>query len=170
MLRLMHTGVLSAVLVVGLVAASPASVSAAFVTVPAVTFVPRGASAAGDVTLGLLANGGVAGTYYAAVSLPVGQNVCGLRFWARDNDGDGNVTARLVRKQLQAGDGVGFGPPPEVMASVGTTGADADTQRLDDLSIVNPMIVNTYTYWLEIEFEQGFLEALAVRISTAPTC
>ena len=50
MLRLMRTGVVSWVLVVALVAGSPASLSAAFVTVPAVTFVPRGASAAGDVT------------------------------------------------------------------------------------------------------------------------
>jgi hypothetical protein len=166
----MHTAVVSSLLVVGLVAGSPASVSAAVVNVPAVTFVPRGASATGDVTQGFLANGGVPGTYYAAVSMPVGQNVCGLRFWARDNDGDGNMTARLVRKQLVAGDGVGFGPPPEVMASVGTTGSDADTQTFDDATIVAPTIVNTYIYWLEIEFEQGFLEALAIRVFTAPTC
>jgi hypothetical protein len=160
---------LLAFVVVG-VLGSPLRVSAATLSVPAVTFVPRGAAAAGDVLLGLLANNGDPGVYYALVPLTAGESVCRVLLWARDNDGDFNVTARLVRKQLVSGPGTGFGPPPQVMATVATSGGNADLQRIVTTVITNPMVSTNYAYWLELDFPGGFMEALNVRVVTQQTC
>jgi hypothetical protein len=151
-----------------LTGASPAL--AATVQIPAVTFVPRGTAPNGDVTLGLLANGGQAGTFYAPVTLTT--RVCSLSLWARDNDNPNNVTARLVRKQRVDGAGTGFGPSPQVMAEVSTdtVGGSNDLQKLTDGSVVSPAISAGYLYWVEIEFSGGFLEALSVQIITKATC
>jgi len=161
--------VASLVLVVG-VPGSPLTASAGTVNVPALTFVPGGDAPAGDVLLGLLANGGGIGSYYAFTPLSEGDSVCRVMFWARDNDGDFNLTARLMRKKLVNGAGTGFGPPPEVMATLSTIGASVDMQRIVTNAITSPLVSGGYDYWVELEFPGGFMEAFNVRIITAPVC
>jgi len=58
--------------------------------------------------MGLLANNGGTGIYYAVAPVTIGENVCKVTLWARDNDGDFNITGRLVRKKLVSGAGTGF--------------------------------------------------------------
>jgi hypothetical protein len=149
---------------------TPFAASAASVNVPAITFVPRGDVPAGDVLFGLLANGGGTGTYYAFAPLNAGENVCRVMLWARDNDGDFAITARLVRKKLVSGPGTGFGPPPEVMATLATTGATVDLQKVVTSSITSPTVSIGFLYWIELDFPGGFMEALSVRIITQPVC
>ena len=156
-------------LVIGMTILTGASpVLATTIQIAAVAFVPRGSAPAGDVTLGLLANNGAPGTFYAPVTLKA--KVCELSLWARDNDGDGNVIARLMRKERVNGPGTGFGPAPEVMAEVSTTGASADLQKITDTTISNPAISAGFLYWVEIDFGTGFLEALSVQIITKSLC
>lgn len=159
----------SLVVVVG-VMGSPLTAWAGTTNVSAITFVPRGAAPAGDVLLGLLANNGAPGIYYAVAPLTVGENVCKVILWARDNDGDFNLSGRLVRKKLVSGAGSGFGPPPEVMATVTTTGASVDIQKKLTQAITNPFVVISYTYWIELDFPGGFMEALSVQVRTKPVC
>lgn len=168
-LRMTQLAVAWLVVVVG-VLGSPLAASAGSINVPAITFVPRGTAPAGDVLFGLLGNDGGTGTYYAFAPLTVGENVCRVMFWARDNDGDFNITARLVRKKLVNGPGTGFGPPPEVMASVATTGGSVDLQRIVTTAIVSPLVLIGYLYWIELDFPGGFMEALSVRVITDPVC
>lgn len=150
--------------------AFPIAASAANVTLSAVTFVPRGDAPAGDVLLGLLANNGGTGVYYALANLTPGESVCKVTLWARDNDGDFDVTARLVRKQIVSGPGTGFGPPPQVMASAKTAGASGDLQRAATTAITSPLVSLNFLYWIELDFPGGFMEALNVRILTQPVC
>lgn len=156
-----------AVIGMGVVTGAPPA-HAGTIQIAAVTFVPRGTAPAGDVTLGLLANGGAAGTFYAPVALT--GRVCSLSLYARDNDVDGDVKARLMRKQRVSGVSTGLGPAPQVMAEVSTEGGNADLQKLTDTTIATPATSLTYVYWVEIEFEAAFLEALAVQVITKPTC
>lgn len=160
---------LLAVVFVG-VLGSPLAASAASVNVPAITFVPRGSAPAGDVLLGLLANNGDTGVYYAFAPLIAGENVCKVILWARDNDGDFNITARLVRKKLVSGPGTGFGPPPEVMATAATAGGSVDLQKIVTTAITSPLVTIAYLYWIELDFPGGFMEALSVRIVTQQVC
>lgn len=156
------------VVVVGVLAPLPAS--AGTTNVPAIIFVPRGTAPAGDVLLGLLANNGETGTYYAFAALTQGENVCKVFLWARDNDGDFDISARLMRKKLVNGPGTGFGPPPEVMATVKTTGGSGDLQRILTTAITSPLVAIAYVYWIELVFPGGFMEAHNVRIVTQPVC
>jgi hypothetical protein len=168
--RKVRSGVaLLAVAAVG-VLGSPLAASAASINVPAITFVPRGNAPAGDVLLGLLANNGDPAVYYAFAPLTAGENVCKVLLWARDNDGDFNITARLVRKQLVSGPGTGFGPPPQVMATATTTGGNADLQKILTTAITNPLVTIGFLYWIELDFPGGFMEALSVRIITQQVC
>jgi hypothetical protein len=167
--RTVRLGVALLVVAVG-VLASPLVASAATINFPAITFVPRGSAPAGDVLQGLLANNGDTGVYYALAPLTAGENVCKVFLWARDNDGDFNITARLVRKQLVNGPGTGFGPPPQVMATATTTGGNADLQRILTTAITNPLVTLGFLYWIELEFPGGFMEALSVRIVTQQVC
>jgi len=160
---------LLAVAAVG-VLGSPLVASAGSINIPAVTLVPRGSAPAGDVLQGLLANNGDTGVYYAFTPLTAGENVCKVILWARDNDGDFNVTARLMRKQIVNGPGTGFGPPPQVMATASTTGANVDLQRILTTAITNPLVTINFLYWIELDFPGGFMEALSVRIVTQQVC
>jgi hypothetical protein len=159
----------SLVVVAGVMGA-PLTASAGTTNVAAITFVPRGTAPAGDVLMGLLANNGGTGIYYAVAPVTIGENVCKVTLWARDNDGDFNITGRLVRKKLVSGAGTGFGPPPEVMASVATTGASVDLQKKATAVITNPLVLIGYTYWIELDFPGGFMEALSVQVVTKPVC
>jgi hypothetical protein len=156
---------------VGAIAAAPSAWAGA-INIPAITFVTRGGAPADGVTLGFLANNGNAATYFASVpGLEPGQSICKFILFARDNDGDFDVVAFLVRKETASGTGVGFGPSPEDMASLGTAGASLDTQKLVTTTITNPVVAVNFVYWVEIEFTgAGFMEALSVRIVQQPAC
>ncbi len=161
---------------VGAIAAAPSAWAGA-INIPAITFVSHGST-------GEFVNGGFlqyfrdfVGTYYAPVpGLEPGQNVCKFIFWPLDNDTVFDVTARLVRKETASGSGVGFGPSPEVMASVATVGASSDTQKLVAAAITSPLVAVNFVYWVEIEFSGGsfpegsFMGALSVRIVQQPVC
>lgn len=154
----------------GLLGLVPAA-SAGAITLPAVTFQPRGGGVADSATQGFLSNEGNNVTYYSMVpGLPAGQNICRFILWVRDNDADFNVTARLVRKQILTGSGVGFGNPPETLAQVTIGGASTDTRHRTDTTITEPLIRGNFLYWVELQMPGGFLDALAVGIVYLATC
>jgi hypothetical protein len=143
----------------------------ATINLPAIAFQAPGTQGADEAVQGFLANQGTAAVYFGAVpDLPAGERVCRFVLYARDFDGEHGVTARLVRKRLAFPDGTGFGAPAEIMASVATSGFDADTQAVGTPQVTGRTVSRSYLYWAEIEFTGGFVEALAVRIVTTPDC
>lgn len=169
-IRISRIGIVAWLVVVVGVLGSPIAASAVTINVPAITFVPRGTAPAGNVLVGLLANNGGTGVYYAFVPFNAGENVCTVGLWARDNDGNFNLSARLVRKKIVSGPGTGFGTPPEVIATVATTGGSPDLQKTVTTAITRPLVLINFLYWIELDFPGGFMEALNVKIVTKPVC
>lgn len=154
-----------------LIAMSSQAAWAAVITIPAITFAARGTAQGGTVK-GFLASGGTPNELYTApVSLPAGETICRFEMWARDNDGDFNVTGRLMRKRLFEGTrDNGFGNGPFSIANVSTLGGVMETVRLEDETILVPLVSDEFLFWVEIFFKGGNIDVLAVRITTAPAC
>ena len=139
------------------------------IQIPAITFVNRGAggTVAGDAQEGTLTN--ATGTYYAAVSLPNGVTVCKFVLVHRDNDGDGDVTARLMRKRIVIG-GSPFDAAVE-MARIQTTGGTLGVVKKRDTRIRQPVIdLSSSFYYAELVVDNNLIEVLGVEIEYGATC
>jgi hypothetical protein len=122
----------------------------------------------GEVNQGLLLN--AQGSYFAPVVFPISsQSVCQFKLIYRDNDADVDVTASLLRKRVKIG-GNAF-DPPVVMASVSSTGADANVRRAATKAVAQRQIdTDNSFYFVELVFPLATLEALGVEIDVQPTC
>jgi hypothetical protein len=151
------------------------SAMAAVIQIPAVGFVlrcsaancpPDGSARLGEQSQGLLLN--ARGTYFSPVVFPnFAERVCRFVLWARDNDGDINVTARLMRKRLATTNAFA---PPEVMAQVSSTGANPNLRAFIDSTIAAPLPNASFVYYVELVVPGETLEVAGVRIETRPTC
>ena len=142
----------------------------AYISIPAVTFVPRDVGAAtsdpGEVIQGLLGNAN--GRYYAPVIFPSAGNVCAFYLVFRDNDADIGVTARLLRKPFAAG--TGSFTPPVVMAQIAPGSANANTRRIADTTITQPAInIGNSFYYVELVLPGATLEVFGVQIDFRTT-
>jgi hypothetical protein len=93
----------------------------------------------------------ITGSYLHSVTLPNKATITDLHLFANDNDGDDNVFAFLVRKQMTANlspAGSGY----EVIAQVNSDGATNNVLRkFSDTTIDSPVVNNrTHYYMLEL--------------------
>ncbi len=156
-----------------------AAALAAFVAVPAAraeilqlsatAFVARGVtSSVDDEGAGMLQN--ATGQYYSIVPFPVGgMRVCRFSLLYRDFDVNHNITARLLRKNINIG-GTAF-TPPVVMAQVASNGSNDNMRRASTTAITNPVISpGTAFYYVDLDIPFSALQIVGVQIEHKATC
>lgn len=159
--------------VLGLVSAPAAEV----LQISATSFVLRcsagncpdtGLDAVGEEGQGLLLN--ARGRYFAPAVFPTtGVSVCRFTLWYRDNDGDLDVTARLLRKRVAIGDNAFTAPV--VMAQVSSSGFNNTLQRVATGTVSGRLVnTNRFFYFVELEVPGNTIEIVGVQIDFRPTC
>jgi hypothetical protein len=73
-----------------------------------------------------------------------------------------------LRKSL--GGTTGLGANPTVMGSVSSTGAADSIRTFTDTTINNRTISASYIYWVELEYDLGFYQTLAIRVEYKTSC
>ncbi|HEX9905692.1 MAG TPA: hypothetical protein VGA77_12070 [Propylenella sp.] len=162
---------LRAVVIVAALLGLSGTASAFILQISATAFVPRD-EAVPDTDIGEESNGlllNADGRYFAPVVFPRAGRVCSFTLVARDNDGDFNVNARLMRKRF--GGGAGAFDPPVVMARAHTSSASNDIQTDTDTTIAQAVInaANSF-YYVELNLPFEALEVLGVQIDFRNSC
>ena len=162
-------------MVAGLLAAALTSIAAVpaaraeILQLSATAFVARGVtSSVDDEGAGMLQN--ATGQYYATVPFPVaGMTVCSFSLVYRDFDSNHNITARLLRKNLNLG-GTAFNPPV-VMAQAASTGFSDNMRRAWDTTITNPLISpGAAFYYVDLDIPFSALQVVGVQITYKASC
>jgi hypothetical protein len=109
--------------------------------------------------------GGI-GTYIASVNLAQGAHITNLRLSARDNDGDFETHAYLLRKRMAPQTGLDGFQGFKVMASVDSNGSSTDLRRFSTSSINSPTVDNaTFSYFVELVNCVDTVDAIGVQVS-----
>jgi hypothetical protein len=147
-------------------------------TIPAMALVPKFTStdtgernflAFTGTTNGLLLN--PQGPYFAAVPLPQGRVVTGLRICGRDSDTTAgvNFTVQLMRKSLTTSTGNALTVTADSLGTIGSTdadGASGDQRCFSTSAITNSTLDNTQFYYFVLVTVGGTtLELAAVQIT-----
>lgn len=148
-------------------AAVPAA-RAEFLQLSATAFVPRGVFITDDENAGMLLN--ATGQYYSIVPFPVGgMRMCRFSLIYRDNDADHNITARLLRKNINLGGSAFNGPV--VLAQVASSNASANMRRASTTAITNRMISpGVAFYYVDLDIPFSALEVVGVQIEHKASC
>jgi len=107
---------------------------------------------------------------HLGLDLPDNQQICEFFFVVRDNDPTNDATAELLRKDFSAN--ADPFAPPEVLASLGTTGASTQFQHKKKRRVKNRLIKRErFGYAVKVHLpENNGIETVRLGVEVLPTC
>ena len=110
------------------------------------------------------------GELIQGLHLPDGKRICEFMFLGRDDDGDNNARAQLLRKRFtRTSDRLA---PPKVLASVKTRGAKPFFREFSTTEILNPVIDSErFLYAVKLILPAGnTIEGVRIGVEIGDTC
>lgn len=107
------------------------------------------------------------GGFFGSANLPNGATVTSFSLSARDNDGDDNTYAYLLRKRLdQTSNATDGFLAYKVMAQTGSSGASTDLRQFTDTTVDAAVVVNRrYAYFVELVNCIDLIDPIGVQIA-----